>query len=91
MINYELPNQILISAMLGDQPSNVFTTAKSRYLIAYISPTKRNHGLGTGANVFYDLTLGRESLFRNFLRIELIIDFWQILPCSSKGKFDDFE
>jgi len=41
--------------------------------------------------VFYDLTLGYESLFSNFLGIELIIDFWQILPCGSKGKIDDFE
>jgi len=85
MINYRPSDQMLLNAMFSKQPSNVFTTVKSRVYIACISPTKRNFCLKTGAIVFYDLTLGYGPLFSDFLGIELMIDFWQILPCTSKG------
>jgi hypothetical protein len=70
---------MLISAMFCEQPSNVFITVKSRGQIACISRTKHDLGLKTGAIVFYDLTLDYESLFRNFLGIELMIDFCPVV------------
>jgi hypothetical protein len=40
---------------------------------------ERDRGLETSAIVFNDLTLGSESLFHNFLGIELTIDFCPVV------------
>jgi hypothetical protein len=54
-------------------------------------PKNHNLGLGTGAIVFYDLTLAYGSLFSDFLGNDLIIDFWPFWPYTCTGKFDDFK
>ena len=79
MNNYRQSNQISISALLSEHPSNVFTTIKMTVWIADISPTKLDLGLRTSAIVFYDLTLGCGSLFRLFLGNDLTIDFGPVL------------
>ncbi len=66
---------IFLSALLSEQPSNVFTTVKITISIACILPKRHNLGLGTSAIVFYDLILGRGSLSSDFLGKVLIIDF----------------
>ena len=78
-----------ISALLSEQPSNVFTSAKLRLSIAFISLTRHDIGLKTSAIVFCDLNLGYGLLFHNFFGNDLIIDFGPVLARAKSMKIDD--
>jgi len=67
MSSYRPLYQILISSLLNEQPSDAFSTVKLRRLIACISRTKHDPGLGASAIVFYELTLSYELHFSIFL------------------------
>jgi len=89
--NCKLINSTPRIALLRKPLLSASITVKIRFSIADISLTKHDLGLKPGAIVFYDLVLGYNSLFSNFLGASKTSKSGQIWPYHSKGKFTDFK